>query len=135
MIEFDSKNTRITRRDIAQYERALIEEWSEHGNRNRAERLLQEIPYPDRKPAYGPFRIDADRNLWVAEYLPRLAEFKPVDKETIHWDVFNEAGTAIASIEMPAGFTPYHIGADFVLGKWVDEMEVEYIRKYGLIKG
>ncbi len=49
-------------------------------------------------------------------------------------DVFNGAGTAIASIEMTAGFTPYHIGTDFVLGKWVDEMDVECVRRYGLIK-
>ena len=70
----------------------------------------------------------------MAEYLPLLAEFKPLDKETIHWDIFNEPGTAIASIEMPAGFTPYQIGTDYMLGKWVDEMGVEYVRKYGLVK-
>lgn len=52
----------------------------------------------------------------------------------VTWQVFELDGTALASAVLPARFEPHHIGPDFVLGGWLDELNVNYIRMYTLRK-
>lgn len=52
----------------------------------------------------------------------------------VPWEVFELDGTPLASAVLPARFEPHHIGEDFVLGGWRDELNVNYIRMYGLRK-
>ena len=40
----------------------------------------------------------------------------------------------LGTVTMPAGFRATHIGADFVLGVWTDDDDVQYVRMYGLTK-
>ena len=35
---------------------------------------------------------------------------------------------------MPLRFSPMHIANDFVLGRWRDELDVEYVQLYKLAK-
>jgi hypothetical protein len=37
-----------------------------------------------------------------------------------------------ATVELPVGLDPTHIGNDFVLGTWKDDVDVEHVRLYGL---
>jgi hypothetical protein len=37
-------------------------------------------------------------------------------------------------IETPERFTIHQIGDDFVLGSWADELDIEHVRLYQLIK-
>lgn len=37
-------------------------------------------------------------------------------------------------VELPLGFRPYVIGSDYVLGRWRDELGIEYVRVYDLIE-
>ncbi len=52
----------------------------------------------------------------------------------VTWHVFELDGTAVASAVLPARFEPHHIGPDFVLGGWLDELNVNYVRMYALQK-
>jgi hypothetical protein len=48
--------------------------------------------------------------------------------------VFDPAGVYLGDVEMPERFRVFQIGADFVLGQWRDEDDVEHVRLYPLIK-
>jgi hypothetical protein len=73
-------------------------------------------------------KTDDAGNLWVQEY-GLTQDDRPLD-----WSVFDRAGRFLGEVEMPAGFGVHQIGDDFVLGRWTDELEVEYILMYGIVK-
>lgn len=100
-------------------------------------RVLGELPrsgvvpewgWPDYAPAHGPaLQLDDEGNLRVVEY--------GMPGETGNTrTVISREGVWLGSVELPLGFSPSHIGPDFVLGVWRDELEVEHVRLYGLVK-
>ena len=75
-------------------------------------------------PAYGTHTIDRAGNLWVQDY-PDI-----IDDQ--RWTVFDSTGARIARIAMPRRFTPYDIGPDWILGRELDELDVEHVRLYAI---
>jgi len=106
----------------------VVTEWEERllemNSRSRA--LWGAIPLPDRLPAYEQLLLDRAGNLWVAEYL--------VLEETPTWQVFAPDGRWLGTVATPADGRIMDIGEDYVLGVWRDEMGVETVRMYGLVK-
>lgn len=89
--------------------------------------VFDEIPKPEFFPAYLHLRVDDARNMWVQEF--------PVPGTTSAvWSVFDSTGVLLGEVEAPLRFEPYHIGDDFLLGMWRDELDVEYVRLYELNK-
>jgi sugar lactone lactonase YvrE len=78
-------------------------------------------------PSYAEFCIDSEGYLWVEDYR------KPGDERS-RWTVFDLDGLMLGRVELPDRFTIHQIGRDFVLGTWIDEMDVEHVRLYALIK-
>ena len=86
------------------------------------------MPFPETMPAHETeLATDEDGNLWVPEY--KLPTEQP------SWAVFDPDGRFLGVVGIPTGGRITHIGPDFVLGVWIDEMEVEQVRMYRLIKG
>jgi len=50
------------------------------------------------------------------------------------WTVYDLDGRAAAMVEIPARFEPHDIGPDYVLGRYRDELELNYIRLFRLEK-
>jgi sugar lactone lactonase YvrE len=71
--------------------------------------------------------VDAEGNLWVADYR------RPGDDQP-RWTVFDPTGAMLGVVETPERFSIHQIGSDFVLGSWADDMDVEHVRLYRLIK-
>ena len=84
---------------------------------------LRGVAVADRKPAYNEMMLDAAGNLWLRDY-----EFpwRLVPPET-QWTVFDDEGRLRARAVLPAGFRPYEIGEDRVLGLQYDEAEVQRV--------
>jgi hypothetical protein len=91
------------------------------------EPLYREMPLPETMPAYANVVLDDPGNIWVLEY-NRPGDDRP------RWTVFDPDGQLLGTVEFPTGFTPEHIGEDFVLGQWQDEFDVEYVQLYELLK-
>ena len=91
------------------------------------QQLINRMPFPETKPAYGELVVDAASNLWVAEYSLRLFE-------TTSWTVFDPQGTLLGTVQMPRGSRVRQIGHDYVLATWRGEDEVEHVRLYELVK-
>jgi len=89
--------------------------------------MYAEMPLPETMPAYRSLVVDTEGNLWVEEYR------RPGDEQP-RWTVFDPDGVMLGQVEMPAQFTVYQIGSDFVLGRWTDGLDVEHVRLYALLK-
>lgn len=98
--------------------------------------FFAEAPFPSTIPVYARLMLDADGNLWAQEYPEHWSSASSIiatDTPT-HWYVIDPDGGYLGNVAMPARFIPYQIGADFVLGKWQDDFDVEHVRMHALIK-
>lgn len=119
--------TQLTPADIQHYIEARLETVESADERRFMERLFDRVPFPQTMPAYRDLQVDALGNLWVREY-QQTTHGKP------RWTVFGRDGEMLGVVETPARFTIYQIGPDFVLGRWTDELDIEHVRSYSLIK-
>lgn len=107
-----------------EWQRSARERWSRLPAPALAWRLA--LPFPETLPAHGEMVVDDLGNLWVAEYgLPT---------ESQGWAVYGPGGLLLGRVATPPDGTVTHIGADFVLGVWRDDVGVERVRMYRLIK-
>ena len=105
----------------------MLEDASEE-RRQVLESTLLEMPVSEVFPAYSLVRGDDLGNVWVQEY--------PIPgEESDRWDVFNPDGELLGSVALPSGLDPKHIGSDFVAGVWRDDLDIEHVQLYGLVKG
>lgn len=112
--------------------------FGDSGLRSAIERRLRELPLPETFPAFGPaiasrwpsnhpLIADLDNNFWVMEY------DRPGSSD-VRWSVFDSAGTLLGTVDFPKGFVLLEAGPDYVLGHWKDELDVEHVQLYDLIK-
>lgn len=86
-----------------------------------------ELPLPKLVPIADQLHVDANGNLWIARY--RL----PGNKDR-RWDVLDERGKFIATVTTPLNFEVFQIGADFILGRTRDDLDVEHVQLHALRK-
>ncbi len=107
----------------------LEREISNHseGAQQGIQRNWRDMPMPETLPPYHMIEVDTDLNLWVQDY-------SAGENAANEWSVFDPQGAWLGTVSMPPGFELYEIGADYILGKETDELEVEYITVYALVK-
>jgi hypothetical protein len=89
--------------------------------------FFRDVPWPETVPAYQALRTDALGNVWVMAY-------RPDTDDPARWFVFDSGGQWLSTVVFPPRFEPFDIGADYVLGRWRDELDVDYVRLYALAK-
>ncbi|HEX9729430.1 MAG TPA: 6-bladed beta-propeller [Gemmatimonadales bacterium] len=108
----------------ATYRRARLASAS---NVPAVERELDAMVFPPSLPAYDLLRSDPTGHLWVRA-------FAPLGVEARAWSVFAPAGQWLGDVAMPARFTVTEIGADYVIGVHRNELDVEFVHLYRLIR-
>jgi hypothetical protein len=88
---------------------------------------LEAMPFPDTRPAFGALLPDDQGNLWVADWVltPKTPE---------HLKVFDSSGRWLCVVDVPERFSPFQIGGDWILGAEWDDLDVEYVVLYPLLK-
>lgn len=89
--------------------------------------VQRQRPVADSMPAYQRVTADTDGNVWVEEYR------RPGD-EVRRWSVFDGGGRYLGIVNGPEGFRLTDVGSDYLLGIVEDELEVERLVRYALIK-
>jgi hypothetical protein len=79
-------------------------------------------------PAYAGISTDADGNLWLRAWQ------LPYSGEPVAYNVFNNSGKQIARIKIPSDGTLAAIRRNDVLLIEQDSMDVQYVRRYDLIR-
>lgn len=95
--------------------------------RSELRRSLREMPFPSTFPAFGDLAVSRDGHLWVHDYR------KPGEPPP-PWSVFAPDGRWLGDVHLPEGFDPMWIDEEVVAGVWEDELEVEHLRAYRLVK-
>jgi hypothetical protein len=116
----------VAAEDVAAFQNAMLE-WLDGPNVASVRRQLEELPYPDVFPAHGVIMTDVAGHVWVQEY-PKPWE------ASVAWSVFDDGFRWLGDVTLPAALEVYEIGEDYVLGKWRDELDVEHVGVYALLK-
>jgi hypothetical protein len=104
----------------------------------RIRRSVEQAVFADVYPAFHTVLGDGARNVWVQRYDYReaLREYGPSYTHTIgvptRWDVFDARGTWLCTVDLPARFTPFEIGDDYVAGVARDVDGREQVHVYRL---
>ena len=85
--------------------------------------FYQDLPVPDRRPAYADMKVDPTGAVWLRPFLGPNEGGGP---ET--WQVLGPDGAWLGGVDIPADFAVMEIGMDFVLGVYRDELDVEHPR-------
>lgn len=99
--------------------------------------IVDIMVYPQVLPTHYRVLAATDGRLWVErggaprDPLPQVAE--PYSAPTT-WDVFSPEGEWLTPVVLPARFHPLEIGVSYVLGVHHDEIGVERVRVYELMK-
>lgn len=100
------------------------------GQRDRVGEALAGVIFPETRAAYSDLKVDPAGAVWL-----RTGRFHPVGDPPARWSVFSSEGAFLGDVALPEGFRPFELGVDYVLGVWKDEMDVEFVRIYGIEKG
>ena len=90
--------------------------------------VYKQVNFPAAWPTFQSVRIDRLGWLWAELY-------RASRKDAARWMVFDSTGVARGTVELPADLEVHDIGRDYVLGRWLDSMRVEYVRRYRLDRG
>lgn len=119
----------ITEAHLAAYEEDRIQRLPEERRAEaRASGQFGDIPHGDFVPPYARVTTDLTGNLWVADYAD------PTDPPN-RWTVYDPTGGVLARISLPERLTPYDIGDDWILGRELDDLDVDHVRLYRIVKG
>ncbi len=121
---------RVTDRDVRRYRDELVSLGGEGDPevRRQKQRLLEQVPVPDRMPAFTALHVDAAGYLWIRD--PPSAP----DGAGAGWHVFEPEGSLPRAVTTPTGLHVHDIGHDGVLGVFVDEGGVEHVRLHPLTR-
>ncbi len=126
LIRLTHLDLRVTRTDIERAtEQRLASVRAEQRVAMRAHLAAMDVPAT--RPAYGRLLVDSEGNLWVGDYAA-------YSDDPVLWRVFGAGGRLVTALRVPDRFRIYDIGADWVLGVWRDDFDVEHIRLYNLRK-
>lgn len=89
--------------------------------------MYENQPKPATRAAFGRFLTDSSGHLWVQEFA--------LDHAAPTWSVFTSDGRWLGTVDLPERFSPTQILGDEVLGVGRDELDVEYVRAYSLVRG
>jgi hypothetical protein len=90
-------------------------------------RALDSAPWPKSLPAYDRLMVDGTGNIWAREYALRRGQSES-------WNIFDEGGSWLGSVQTPAGFRAEQVGATWILGVWQDAEGSEQVRMYPIVK-
>ena len=115
----------VTEADREAYRKSAIE-GADGQQREVAERMASEMPFPSRKPAYRRFEYDeSGHHLWVERY-PERAESQAV------WLRIDIRGGAATAFRWPPRFRPLAFRGPLAYGIWRDEDDVEHLHVYAI---
>ncbi len=115
----------ITDADTDRFLAAMTRGVDDPSRRRDIEERVADIPLPPSRPAYGRLVLDATGRLWISEAI--IPTVMPT-----RWSVFDPDVGLLGEVVVPERFDVYEIGEDYVLGRWKDDLDIEYVRMYGL---
>jgi hypothetical protein len=133
----------VASRAIREDERAMVRQAYLDANRDAPPAVRQQMttavqafPFASTAPVFSRLVLGADGELWVSPFDPGhglpapTAPLVPTTPQV--WSVFARDGTWRAEVTLPARFTPFEFGRDYVAGVELDADDVEHVVVWGV---
>lgn len=140
----------VTSTDVQRYREFVIDGFRGNPQERRAiEAELNGSDLPATLPAFAELQFDEAGNLWARRYdhvdgirfynfaaLPgsRVTRTRVTPDTPRTWSVLDSAGAWLGDVATPPGFIVHQIGDTWILGVWRDELDVEHVQLYEIIK-
>jgi hypothetical protein len=112
---------------VEEYNKRELERATDENARRRTRVMQEARGVAEHLPVYDSLVVDRSDAVWVRLFDAPWA----TDAE---WVVFGSDGIAVGRVTAPRSFQPLDIGDDYVLGVTKDELDVEHVQLYTLIK-
>jgi 6-bladed beta-propeller protein len=92
------------------------------------------------KPPFTSIRVDNEGRIWVqvpgrsTQHPSPQREQPPLWVSSDHYDVFSPSGQFLGTVRFPERFTPLVIRGDHVWGVEQDELDVNYVARYRIVR-
>jgi len=63
-----------------------------------------------------------------------VEEYRRPGNDQPRWKIFDRDGVYLGVVETPPRFRICEVGSDYLLGRWRDDLDVEHVRMYQLVK-
>jgi hypothetical protein len=114
--------------EVAAWRDSTVEMYGQKLSPADVQKLIEQVPEPETRPQYSDIELDHVGNLWVMR-----GPAGPPGTTAVEHLVFDPVGVLLGSVSMPA-VRILEIGTDYVLAVHHDELEVEYLQVFGIIK-
>lgn len=91
-----------------------------------ARRIFGRMDVPTHQPWFDAVQVGTDGRIWARRFVPHHQAARS-------WIVFDTTGAALGTLDMPARFDVFEFGADYVLGRWRDDLDVQHLRLHRLV--
>lgn len=132
----------VTEAHVAHYAETLLDLPLEGGGqvpprlREQRQAMVDAQVHPEHHPAFEHLVVARTGHIWSRRSDPdhpmTRAGWHSLRDTPTTWDVFDPDGVWLGSVDLPPRFHAYEFGEDYVAGVWKDEMDVEFVRVYGL---
>jgi len=113
--------------DVWYYRRHLIDSPVSATSRAPIAAAVAKLPAFDSTRAVRYVWVTEQGRLWTSE------EELPADTP-VEISVWSLEGEPVATVTVPAQFELHDIGPDYLLGRWFDDLDVNYVREYSIDK-
>ena len=142
VVQKQGDRTAITDSDQTEYRRVIQDAWQRQGmNAQAMEMMSQALSFAEFYPAYANILGGPEGSLWVQEIqtpddvAAAGGTFNLQDIGGATWEVFDERGRLLGTVDMPARFTPVVFVDDHIYGVLRDELDVQYVARMTVHQG
>ena len=87
-----------------------------------------EMTFPDRMPPWDQLLATPSGWLWIRRYR------SPLEEDFNTWDIYDPDGRLTSFIRIPASARIDELGEDYLMGIFRNELDIEMVQKYRLVK-
>lgn len=142
VIRKDMTRRPITESDQDEYRRIIMGLWQDQGMPPQAlDMMSQALGFADSYPAYANILAGPDGTLWVQgiqtpdEVVEQGGAFDMQDMGSASWEVFDDEGRLLGTVEMPPRFMPLMFHDDAIYGILRDELDVQAAARMRVSRG
>lgn len=127
-LRWTSDRRPVTEEEVAAWREANVRDLGEKIDENQVREVLAQVPVPTERPPFSGILLDQVGNLWV-----ELGPSRERGSRSADHLVFDPSGALLGSVALPS-VRVMEIGADYVMGVVLDELEVQHLQIFRLQK-
>ena len=127
VIRWESESEPVREEEVAAWLEKTVDLWSTKVSEDIARRTLAQVVPPETRPHYSRVTLDRVGNLWVER-----GRVEPLSESVEHL-VFDPSGALLGVVALPP-MEILDIGEDYIMGIHRDELDIEYVQMFDIVK-